>query len=172
MQLSAIFQSAFNALRADPTITVAAPDQEISKLFTIVGNIDQIIVALAATVLVVGAVTIMLVLYQAMEQRRRQIAVMLVLGCTRPRIFTLVVTESAMIGAAGALLGTALSLLASRVVADILYQRLGLVINPTFEPRIVLAMIVGTIALASLAGLVPAVAAYRTSVIKNLRPAA
>lgn len=170
--LSAIFQSAFNQLRSDPQITVAAPDQEISKLFTIVSNIDQIIIALAATVLVVGAITIMLVLYQAMEQRRRQIAVLRVLGCTKPRIFSLIVTESAVIGAAGAAVGVALSVLGTRIVADILYQRLGLVINPTFEPKIVLILVVGTIALASLAGLIPAVAAYRTSVIKNLRPAA
>lgn len=169
---SAIFQSAFNAMRSDPTITVAAPKQEIDKLFRIVGNIDQIIVALAATVLVVGAVTIMLVLYQAMEQRRRQIAVLRVLGCTRPRIFSLIVTESALIGAAGAAAGVALSLLASRVVADILFQRLNLVINPGFDPRIVLGLTVATIALAALAGLVPAIAAYRTPVIKNLRPAA
>lgn len=172
MALSAIYQSAFNTLRQDATITVAAPDQEIGKLFNIVGNIDQIIVALAATVLVVGAITVMLVLYQAMEQRRRQIAVLRVLGCTRPRIFGLVVTESAVIGAAGAAVGIALSLIGSRVVADIMYQRLGLVIEPGFEPRIVLGMAVGTIALASLAGIIPAVSAYRTGVIRNLRPAA
>ncbi len=170
--VSAIFQSAFNGLRSDPTITVAAPKQEIDKLFRIVGNIDQIIVALAATVLVVGAVTVMLVLYQAMEQRRRQIAVLRVLGCTKPRIFSLIVTESAFIGAAGALAGTAVGLLAARVVADILYQRLGLVITPGFEPRLVLGLAVATIALAAVAGLIPAVAAYRTPVIKNLRPAA
>jgi putative ABC transport system permease protein len=172
MGLSAIFQSAFNTLRGDPTITVAAPDQEISKLFRIVGNIDQIIVALAATVLVVGAITIMLVLYQAMEQRRRQIAVLRVLGCTRPRIFGLVVTESAIIGAGGAAAGIALSFLGIRIVSDVLFQRLGLVIEPAFDLRIILGMAVGTIALASLAGLVPAVAAYRTSVIRNLRPTA
>ncbi len=172
MALSAIYQSAFNTLRQDPTITVAAPDQEISKLFTIVGNIDQIIVALAATVLVVGAITVMLVLYQAMEQRRRQIAVLRVLGCTKPRIFGLVVTESAIIGAAGAGVGILLSVLGARVVADIMYRRLGLVIEPGFEPRIVLGMAVGTIALASVAGIIPAVSAYRTSVIRNLRPAA
>jgi putative ABC transport system permease protein len=172
MALSAIYQSAFNTLRQDPTITVAAPDQEISKLFTIVGNIDRIIVALAATVLVVGAITVMLVLYQAMEQRRRQIAVLRVLGCTRPRIFGLVVTESAVIGAAGAAAGIALSLLGSRIVAEIMYERLGLVIEPGFEPRIVLGMAVGTIALSALAGLIPAASAYRTSVIRNLRPAA
>ena len=170
--VSAIFQSAFNGLRSDPTITVAAPKQEIDKLFRIVGNIDQIIVALAATVLVVGAITVMLVLYQAMEQRRRQIAVMRVLGCTKPRIFSLIITESAIIGAAGALVGTAVGLLAARIVADILYQRLGLVITPGFDPRLILGLAVATIALAATAGLIPAVAAYRTAVIKNLRPTA
>jgi putative ABC transport system permease protein len=170
MGLSAALQQVFSILRADPTITVASPDQEIRKLFAIVSNIDRIIVALAATVLVVGAITIMLVLYQAMEQRRRQIAVLRVLGCSRARIFGLVVTESAVIGAAGAGAGVLLSVLGSRLVADQLYQRLNLVIEPGFEPRILLGVAVGTIALAGAAGLVPAVAAYRTGVIRNLRP--
>ena len=172
MGVSAIFQSAFNSLRNDPRITVAAPDQEIGKLFRIVSNIDQIILALAATVLVVGSITIMLVLYQAMEQRRRHIAVLRVLGCSRSRVFGLIVTESAVIGAAGAALGVAFSLVGMRVVADILYQRLGLIITPGFEPKIVLVLSLGTVALASIAGIVPAVSAYRTSVVKNLRPSA
>ncbi len=159
-------------LSKDPDVTVAAPDQEIGKLFVIVGNIDRIIVALAAVVLVVGALTIMLLLYQAMEQRRRQIAVLRVLGCSRSRVFGLVVTESAVIGTAGTILGVAASFLGSRLVADALYARLNLVIEPTVEPRLILGVAVAPIALAPLAGLVPAVAAYRTPVIKNLRPLA
>ncbi len=170
--VTAALQQVFAMLSKDPDVTVAAPDQEIGKLFVIVGNIDRIIVALAAVVLVVGAVTIMLVLYQAMEQRRRQIAVLRVLGCSRSRVFGLVVTESAVIGTAGTILGVAASFLGSRLVADALYARLNLVIEPTVEPRLILGVAVATIALAALAGLVPAVAAYRTPVIKNLRPLA
>ncbi len=170
MSVTAVFQQVFNMLRGDPAVTVAAPDQEIGKLFTIVSNVDRIIVALAATVLLVGAVTIMLVLYQAMEQRRRQIAVLRVLGCSRARVFGLVVTESAVIGAAGAGAGVLLGLIGARVVADALYARLNLVVDAAIEPRILLGVAVATIALSSLAGIVPAIAAYRTGVIRNLRP--
>ncbi|HHN77946.1 MAG TPA: FtsX-like permease family protein, partial [Phycisphaerales bacterium] len=170
--VGAAFQQVFDMLRRDPTVTVAAPDQEIGKLFSIVSNVDRIIIALAAVVLIVGSATIMLVLYQAMEQRRRQIAVLRVLGCSRRRIFGLVVTESAVIGTAGAVGGVLISLVGARVVAGQLYQRLNLVVEPTPEPRVVLAVVLGTIALAAIAGLVPAVAAYRTGVIRNLRPIA
>ncbi len=170
--VGAAFQQVFDMLRRDPAVTVAAPDQEIGKLFAIVSNVDRIIIALAGVVLVVGAATIMLVLYQAMEQRRRQIAVLRVLGCSRRRVFGLVVTESAMIGAAGGLAGVLIGLVGARVVAHQLYVRLHLVVEPAPEPRIVLAVLVGTIALAAVAGLVPAVAAYRTGVIRNLRPIA
>ncbi|USN98735.1 MAG: FtsX-like permease family protein [Phycisphaeraceae bacterium] len=168
----AALQQVFDLLRSDPEITVAAPDQEIGKLFKIVSNVDRIIVALAATVLVVGAITIMLVLYQAMEQRRRQIAVLRVLGCSRMRVFGLVVTESAVIGTAGAVAGVLVSLVGSRVVAGELYRRMNLVIDPGLDPRIVLGVVLGTIVLASVAGLVPAISAYRTGVIRNLRPIA
>lgn len=160
----------FDILRRDSSITVAQPDQEIKRLFAIVGNVDQILLAMAGVVMVSSGIAIMLALYNSMEQRRRQIAVLRVLGCSRGRIFGLVVTESAVLGMAGAAVGLVASVLGARVVAGLMKERLGLVIDPglAYEPTAI--VLAATVALASLAGIIPAAMAYNTSVAKNLKP--
>lgn len=160
----------FYALRADPTITVAQPKQEIDKLFQIVGNIDQILVGMAMVVMVSSGIAIMLALYNSMEQRRRQIAVLRVLGCSQWRIFGLVVTESAVVGMAGSAAGVVIALLGGRVVATIMKQRLGIVVDPNLTPELLIIIVAATVLLAALAGVIPALLAYRTPVAKNLRP--
>ena len=160
----------FDELRRDTAITVAQPAVQIRGLFQVVSGIDRIIFALALAVLVSTAVTIMLVLYQAMELRRRQVAVLRVLGASRPRVFMLALTEAAVIGLAASILGIALAYIGAHFVAFALHRQLGLTITPSLDPRWIFSIAAGATALACLAGIVPAAAAYRTDVLKNLRP--
>lgn len=167
---SAALPQVFSMLRADPTITAAAPTDQIRRLFAIVSNVDQIFVAMAAVVMVSSGIAIMLALYNSMEQRRRQIAVLRVLGCSRGRVFGLVVTESAILGVLGSAAGVAIAVAGGLVVAAVLKERLGLVVEPALPLELSLLVVLATVALASVAGIIPAVMAYRTSVAKNLRP--
>jgi putative ABC transport system permease protein len=167
---SAAIGPLFAELRAQSGLTVADPVAEIGNLFAIVSNIDQILIGMAAVVLVSSGIAIMLALYNSMEQRRRQIAVFRVLGCSRGRIFNLVLTESAIIGLLGAAVGVLLSVAGSWAVAAALRQRVGLVIEPRLGLDWTLYVVAGTVVLAAAAGIVPAVMAYRTSVANNLRP--
>lgn len=160
----------FSMLRSEGSITVAQPAQEIERLFTIVGSIDQVFLAMAAAVLASSGIAIMLALYNSMEQRRRQIAVLRVLGCSRPRIFGLILTESAILGLIGAAAGALFCILGLQAVVAYIKQAHGLAISPSFVPPVMLAVILSTVLLAALAGLFPAVMAYRTPVAKNLKP--
>ena len=166
---SAILPQAFDMLRRDTSITVASPANQIDRLFTIVGNIDQVFVAMAIAVLISG-IGILLALWNSMEQRRRQIAILQVLGCSRGRIFSLVITESVLIGVCGTLLGILTCWLGSTIAADQIQARLGVVIDPRLDPSTIIIVIAGTLVLATLSGLAPALRAYRTSVAENLRP--
>jgi len=166
-------QAAFDQIRSlqpQLKITVADPAQEIRKLFAIVHNVDQLFLAIAAVVMISSGIAIMLALYNSMEQRRRQIAVLRVLGCSRRRIFGLVVTESAILGLIGAIVGIVLAWFGAEAVAIVMNQRLGLVIDAGLPVRAMAAVLLATIALAALAGLIPALRAYRTAVVENLRP--
>jgi putative ABC transport system permease protein len=168
--VSAGIQTVFNRLRNEPGITVATPKDEITRLFGIVSNINQLLVAMAGVVMVSSGVGIMLALYNSMEQRRRQIAVLRVLGCSRHRVFSLVLTESALLGVMGAGLGLVLAHFGAMGVSVALRQTLGIVIEPSLQLEWAIGVIGGSLVLANLAGIVPAVMAYRTPVAKNLRP--
>jgi putative ABC transport system permease protein len=160
----------FSELRADPSITVASPAQQIDALFAIVGNVDRILLAVALVVLLSSAVTILLVMHNTMELRRRQIALLRVLGATRGRVFGLVLTEAALIGLAGAALGVLLAFGGAWATAAGIKARLGLVIEPSVEPLWALGVVALSALLACLAGALPALSAYRASVLSNLRP--
>lgn len=154
----------------NPPLTVASPVTEINKLFVIVGSVDQIFVAMAVVVMVSSGIGILLSLYNSMSERRRQIAVLRVLGCPQMRIFGLVITESAVIGVIGAVAGLAISIAGCWLVAGILKDRLGLVVQPAFTLDLTLFVLLGTVILAALAGVIPAILAYRTPVANNLKP--
>lgn len=156
--------------RADPTLVVATPSTEIPALFRLVSNVDRILVAMGVAVLVSSAMAITLALSNSMEQRRRQFAVLRVLGASKMRIFSLVLAESAVIGLLGALLGVALAAGGAFVVSRALLAQTGVVVQPAPIPEVLLPMVAGTVALACAAGLLPAMTAYRTSVSRLLRP--
>ncbi len=164
------FQQVFDMLRRDSSITVAQPGQEIATLFKIVSNIDRLFIAVAAVVMLSSGISIMLALYNSMEQRRRQIAVLRVLGASRGRVFGLIAAESIIIGLVGALAGTVLSIAGGFIAASALRDRLGLVIEPDLNPRSIVAVLLASIVLAALAGVIPALVAYRASVSRGLRP--
>lgn len=168
--VSAVLPALAAELRSRTGFTVAAPAGEVGRLFKIVSNIDIVFIAMAAAVMVSSGIGIMLALYNSMESRRRQIAVLRVLGCSRGRVFGLVVTESAVIGLLGAAAGVALAWIGAAATARVLEGAVGLVIRPVFGLESTGGVVAGAVLLASLAGVIPAVMAYRTSVANNLRP--
>ena len=133
-------------------------------------SLDAVFLALGVGILVSGAISVMLALWNSMELRRRQIAVLRVLGCTRGRVLGQVLTESAIIGAAGAALGAILAIVGNVFAAELLASRTGVVIEPELDGRTVVIIFAGTVVLAAIAGLAPAVRAYRTPVADHLRP--
>lgn len=169
---SAAMQQQFDTLRRDTAIVVAQPAQQIEKLFEIVSNVDGIFIGMAVVVLFSSAISTMLALYNSMAARTRQIAVLRVLGASRGRVFGLVLTESLMITMAGAAAGVALALFGGIAASAWLKASIGLVIDPSLDPRSTIIVLGGAVALGALAGILPAWRAYQVPVADNLRPAA
>jgi len=170
--VSSAMQPQFDRLRRDPTITVASPAHEIGKLLTIVSRVDVLFVAMAIAILVGSAVSILVALYNSMHQRRRQIAIFRVLGCSRLRVMALVLTESALIGVLGAALGLVVSVVGTALAAAYLKSQVGLVLGLSVDMRSGVMVLAATALLAAIAGILPAILAYRTPVGDHLRPAA
>lgn len=169
-QASSIIAELASELRRTPSLTVASPASEIDALFRIVNRVDRILIAMAFVVLVSGAVSIMLALYSAGQMRRREVATFRVLGASRGRLVRWVLAEAVMLGAMGSLVGVVLSLVGGLVVSAGLKAQLGLVVTPAVSPWAVGVVCLSAVVLAALAGVAPAVLAYRTAVVEHLRP--
>ena len=169
---SAAIQQQFDALRRDTGIVVAQPAQQIDRLRSIIGNVDELFIALGVAVLLSSGISILLSMHNSMSERRKQIALLRALGVARMRITGMILTEATLIGFAGAIGGCALSLIGNAVASGALKARIGLVVDPTLDPRSTVIIVAGAIVLSALAGVLPAITAYRTSVADNLRPEA
>jgi putative ABC transport system permease protein len=145
------------------------PIAEIRKLFDgLIGNLQLILLVLSLLIMFVAAVGIMVSIYNSMSERRREIAIMRALGAGRGTIRSLILLESILLsiigGGAGFLLGHGLIGLLSPFIAAQTGVPIGLFQFVPME----LALIPGLIILATLAGYIPALSAYRTDVAKAL----
>ncbi|MSR43813.1 MAG: ABC transporter permease [Phycisphaerales bacterium] len=169
---SASIAPQMDRLRRDTSITVAQPAQQIGRLMAIVGDVDWLFVVMAVVVLVSSAISIMLAMVSSMELRRRQVAVLRVLGASAWRVFFLTITESTIIGVIGAILGAALAVVGCQVASAVLASRIGMVIGGVVDLRSASMVVAGAVVLSVLAGVLPAIKSYRTPVARHLRPIA
>jgi putative ABC transport system permease protein len=157
------------AINKDSVAQAVFPSSEIVNLFQgIVGNLERLLLILAALVMVVAGIGIMVSIYNSMSDRRREIAVMRSLGAGRTTVLTIVLLESVLLslggGVCGFLLGHALIGGLSPFIAAETGVSIGLFQFEGYE----LSLIPGLIVLATLVGYLPAMAAYRTDVAKAL----
>lgn len=162
--------SQYDKLRRDGSITVAIPSNEVQRLFSIVKSIDVLFLAMAGATLLSSGVAILLSMVNSMSERRRQVAILRVLGASQARIFWLVLTESTIVGLIGATVGIAVCATVLFAATAWLLNAHGIVIAPELDARSAVLVAMGTTLLAAIAGIVPSVLAYRTSVARNLRP--
>ena len=178
-------------INKEPYAQAVFPVSEISSLFNgIVGNIEKVLLFLAGLVVVVSGIGIMVSIYNSMSERRREIAIMRALGASRRAVLSIVLLESILLSLGGGLLGLFIGHGLIGVLSPIIVAQTGVTMSmfqfEYFEWVIPLerfssswqsikvpvywelVLIPGLIALASLVGFLPALAAYRTDVSKSL----
>ncbi len=148
------------------------PVQVIAELFDLIGAAQRVLGWVAWLVIAVAATGVAVSLYLSMNDRRREVALLRALGATRARILATVLAEAALLCGLGALLGLLLGHGGAALLAPLIEARGGiridgLALTPP-EPPLILALV----ALGLLAGLLPAMAAYRIDVARGLDPLA
>lgn len=160
----------YKIINSEPLAQAAFPTREIKNLFDIVGNINWAFLFITALVIVVALIGVMVAIYNSLNERRRDIAIMRALGAHRARIFAMITLEAATISFWGAVLGVVLSKVLLLVLRPFVLARTGVEIAaPIFNSgEIVLILLVTVVG--ALVGILPAANAYRTDVAKNLSP--
>lgn len=148
----------------------AVPAEVVVELFELIGKVDLVLLAVSALVILVAGVSILVSIYNSMAERRRAIAIMRALGARRTTVLSIVLLEAASLCLLGGLAGLVLGHVLTAVSAQILTARAGVAISPlVFQPEELLVLL-GVVALGALAGVVPALRAYRTDIADGLSP--
>ena len=142
----------------------------MAELFNKISWFDRILALVAVLVAVVAAGSVLASIYNSMNERRRQIAILRALGARRGTIAWTVILEAVAIAAIGSLLSYVLYGVILLTAGAVIRAQTGVVLDPfAWHPVLVLAPL-GLIALSALAGIVPGWKAYRTDVAANLSP--
>jgi predicted permease len=136
------------------------------------GNTRPVLVLVWATSLFLLLITCANVAGLAISRtaaRRFELAIRAGLGASRWRLMRLVMTESLLLAGAGAVLGLVLSYWLASYVIDFGSGKLGDVVKPTFDWRVLLGTVLLSLVTGILFGFVPSLAASRRNIVNALR---
>jgi putative ABC transport system permease protein len=158
-------------LIADLSVQVASPTREISRLFElIVGRVQIVLVIFSVLVVIVAGIGMMVSIYNSMNERRQEIAIMRALGAKRSTVMLIILFESILLSLCGGLIGVVIGHALIAVLGPIIASAVMVIVNPLHFQFAELILIPGLVLLASLVGYLPAVVAYRTDVAQSLNP--
>jgi putative ABC transport system permease protein len=158
-----------NVINEENDAQAVAPTEIIAQLFDgIIGNIQKVLVILAALVVVVAGIGILVSIYNSMSDRRHEIAVMRALGASRVLVGTVILLESILLSLGGGVFGVLLGHGLIGILGPTIAEHTNVLVHAWQFQWNELMLIPGLVVLASLVGYVPAAVAYRTDVAKSL----
>jgi putative ABC transport system permease protein len=129
---------------------------------------QRVLEIIAYLVAFVAACVILAILRNAMNERRREIAILRSLGARRATVTAVVLAQAGLITLLG-IVGAAFAYLGiGFLAASVVREQTGVLLEPfTYDPSF-LYVPIGMLAIGLLSGLLPALQAYRSDVAKNL----
>jgi putative ABC transport system permease protein len=128
-----------------------------------------LLLVICSLVTIVAAVGILVSIYNSVSARLKEIAILRALGATRTTVLTLICLEAGLVALIGSVLGVALGHAVNGIGAWFMLSNYGEVLDYNSNEFMYEGLyVVCVIVLAVIAGLVPALKAYRTPVATNL----
>jgi putative ABC transport system permease protein len=146
------------------------PSGVLLTIFNIMAVAQEALTMILATVGAIVLLYVFVAMYSATLERKREIATMRALGARRATVLGVVLVESCALATVGGIGGILGGHAAAYLAAAVLATRSGLVTQPFLLDALEPAVLAIVILLGSLAGLLPAVLAYRMEVTENLAP--
>jgi putative ABC transport system permease protein len=160
-------QRFINDYRKEPLLAVL-PGIVLQELWDAIGVAEQALLGVSGLVALVGLSGMVTALLTGLNERRREMAVLRSVGARPRHVLALIVGEATALAAAGVALGVVLLYLGLFVARPFIQAHLGLSI-PIGLPGAYEWLLLGVVLLASVvAGLWPAIRAYRYSLIDGM----
>ncbi|QAY70524.1 ABC transporter permease [Xylanimonas protaetiae] len=148
-------------------------DDQLGMFTSVIDTVVFVLSSFAVIALVAASIGIINTLFMAVQERTREVGLMKAMGLSSAKVFALFSVEATVIGLLGSAVGVLVAMVTGRIVSDalaggILADLPGLNLF-VFEPLTVLAVVAGVMAVAFLAGTLPALRAAKADPISSLR---
>ncbi|MFM8804282.1 MAG: FtsX-like permease family protein, partial [Planctomycetia bacterium] len=149
----------------------AEPVREIRQLLDLfVKPLELLLLLITALVVLVSAIGILVSMVGSALERSRDVAIMRALGARRAHVLAVVLIEAVLLAVGGGLAGWVLGHLLVGAIGPLITTNAGVSASVlSAAPGAELLLVPFLVALAILAALLPALAAYRTDVAKWLQ---
>jgi putative ABC transport system permease protein len=153
---------------ANEPLLAALPGVTLQELWDLMGTAEAALTAISGFVVVAATLGMLTMLMAGLNERRREMAVLRSVGARPHHLFALLVAEATFLSAVGAGLGLALLYVVLAAVRPIVDLHYGLYLEIA-APSLRELAILGTVIMAgALAGIVPAIRAYRRSLADGM----
>ncbi len=160
-------QREINTYKPEP-LTAIIPAMTLQDLWNVLRAADIALSLVSGAVLVVGLLVMLTALYTALNERRREIAVLRSLGLHARQIFALFILESALISGMGAVLGLAVAYALLYSIRIPVENRYGIPLVMVGVSQRVVAYVIAVVVAGALLGIIPAIRAYRNVLVDGL----
>jgi len=145
------------------------PTEEVAKLFEgLLGNIQTVLLIFAILIVVVAGIGLMVSIYNSMNERKMEIAIMRALGAKRSTVMAVILLESILLSLGGGAIGVILGHGLIGAFSGVILEETGVRVTALSFQTVELILVPGLIVLASVVGYLPALVAYRTDVAKAI----
>lgn len=153
-----------------PEAQAAWPQDVIPKFLKTIGSVADWLEYLAVMVLLVAGLLITVAIYNTMNERRREIAIMRSLGARKGQICAIIVGEAAILSLVGAFAGVVLCHLLVLLLRTTVEDLTGVYLDWAAFTRGEVYLVIAVGLLGAFAGLLPALKGSFTQVADNLSP--
>lgn len=155
-------------INANSRMQAALPAIEINRLFALLGVGITTLTYLAWAIMIISGVSVFISLYNALKERKFELALLLSMGATRTKLFLTLLFEGLILVGAGAFLG----LFISRVGMLTLTQTVESNLRMTLETQALLPqewyLLAGALLLGIIASILPSFGVYRLNISTTL----
>ncbi len=150
-------------------VQAVMPQDQIRELFAIISPLGELLTWIVIMMVIVAGIGTMVSLYNTIQGRRREIAILRAVGARPHHVFSIIVSEALLLCFFGGIVGLLVGHATVIVIAPYLLQKAGVFLYAGFGALDLWILLV-LLGFGLLVGLLPAWQGLRTPVAENLHP--
>ncbi len=160
-------QRAINEYAEEP-LSAILPGAALQQLWGLIGTAETALGAISIMVVVTALLGMVTMVLATLNERRREMAILRSVGARPRTVLTLLVAEAGLLGLLGTLLGVVLLYVALLIIRPLVDAEFGLYLEIGWLSQCELLSLLAIVIAGLLAGLLPALRAYRLSLADGM----